>query len=268
MTHVVVRKTRKQGIPVAEEATIQEHRDLQLLRSYRTRGDRKAYDEFVRRFTPFVRSTARKYTGRGEEMEDLVQVGMLGLVKAIEGFDFSRRGRFISYAGPTISGEIKRHFRDHLWAVHVPRSMQELQARMTAEEERIERQGGTPTTATLAERLGVDEPEIRRARVAARAFRAKSLDRRIGDDSVDLPEAAAVDGEYARVEDATMLDEAMTVLSERERAIVRMRYAEGLLQREIAAKLSVSQMQVSRVLARATRKMREYLVPAPSALLS
>jgi RNA polymerase sigma-B factor len=250
---------------VGEQAT-HEQRDLQLLRSYRTRGDRRAYDEFVRRFTPFVRATARKYSGRGEELDDLVQVGMLGLVKAIEGFDFGRRGRFISYAGPTISGEIKRHFRDHLWAVHVPRSMQELQARLTVEEGRIERQGGTATTTLLAERLGVDEVEIQRARVAGRAFRAKSLDVRYGDDRVDHPEAAALDGEYARVEDAVMLEDAIGTLSERERAVVRMRYAEGLLQREIAARLSISQMQVSRVLAHATRKMRDALVPDDTAL--
>ncbi|MBF6619191.1 MAG: sigma-70 family RNA polymerase sigma factor [Patulibacter sp.] len=253
---------------MAEEATTHEHHDLQLLKSYRTRGDRRAYDEFVRRFTPFVRATARKYTGKGEELDDLVQVGMLGLVKAIEGFDFGRGGRFISYAGPTISGEIKRHFRDHLWAVHVPRSMQELQAKLTAEEERIERQGGTVTTALLAERLGVDEPDVRRAQVASRAFRAKSLDARIGEDGVDRPEAASLDGEYARVEDAAMLDEAMSTLSERERTVVRMRYAEGLLQREIAAKLSVSQMQISRLLARATRKMRQTLAPGASPLPS
>lgn len=250
---------------MAEEAPTHERRDLQLLRSYRTRGDRAAYDEFVRRFTPFVRSTARKYAGRGEEIEDLVQVGMLGLVKAIEGFDFDRGGRFISYAGPTISGEIKRHFRDHLWAVHVPRSMQELQARLTTEEARIERQGGTPTTAMLAERLGVDEAEIRKARVAARAFRAKSLDHRFGEDASDSPEAAFVDGEYARVENAVLLDDAMRTLTERERDIVRMRYSEGMLQREIASQISVSQMQVSRILSRATRKMRQCLVPQGAA---
>lgn len=247
---------------MTEAAPIHEHRDLQLLKSYRTRGDRAAYDEFVRRFTPFVRATARKYAGRGEEIEDLMQVGMLGLVKAIEGFDFSRGGRFISYAGPTISGEIKRHFRDHLWAVHVPRSMQELQSRLTAEEDRIERRGETATTAMLAERLGVTEPEILRARVAARAFRAKSLDHRFGEDTSDNPEAAFVDGEYARVENTVLLVDAMAVLTEREREIVRMRYADGLLQREIASAFSVSQMQVSRILARATRKMREYMVPA------
>ncbi len=249
---------------MAEHSPTHEHRDLQLLRSYRTRGDRAAYDEFVRRFTPFVRATARKYAGRGEEIEDLVQVGMLGLVKAIEGFDFTRGGRFVSYAGPTISGEIKRHFRDHLWAVHVPRSMQELQARMTAEEDRLERRGVVPTTALLAERLSVDEAEIRRARIAARAFRAKSIDHRYGEETSDHPSVAFDDGEYARVEDAAMLADAMALLTERERTIVQMRYADGLLQREIASSVSVSQMQVSRILARATTKMRDYLLPTAS----
>lgn len=247
---------------MVNDARATEHRDRQLLRSYRVRGDRDAYDELVRRFTPFVRAAARKYAGRGEEIEDLVQVGMLGLVKAIEGFDLTRGGRFVSYAGPTVSGEIKRHFRDHLWAVHVPRSMQELQAKLTAEEARIERRGEIPTTALLAERLGVSEPEVLTARVASRAFRAKSIDRRIGDDASDRPEAASIDGEYARVDDAMLLDDAMTVLTDRERAIVRMRYAEDRRQREIAAAMSVSQMQVSRILARATTKMRDRLAPA------
>lgn len=253
---------------MAEAESPNEHRDLQLLKSYRRSGDRAAYDAFVRRLTPFVRATAWRYHGLGEDIEDLVQVGMLGLVKAIEGFDFERRGRFVSYAGPTISGEIKRHFRDHLWAVHVPRSMQELQTAVTAEERRIEREGETASAARIAERLGVDEAQIRRARIAGQAYRAASLDWRFGESVTDHPGAAHVDREYARVENALFLDNAMRILTDREREILRLRYAEGLLQREIASALSVSQMQVSRILSRATGKLREHLAPGPQPLPS
>lgn len=242
-----------------EEATTREQRDLRLLRRYRTLGDRAAHEELVQRFTPLVRATARKYAGRGEELEDLVQVGLLALVKAIDGFDLSRGHRFVSYAAPTISGEIKRHFRDHLWAVHVPRSTKELQARISGEEARIERRGDVATDAELARRLDATEAEVRDARVASRCFRVHSLSHPAGTDVEYADRVGRTEAGYGRVEDAAMLDDAMQALDERERAVVRMRYRDELLQREIAPHFDVSQMQVSRILTRATDRMRERL---------
>ncbi len=250
-------------MPADSPTAAPEHRELALLHSYRSRGDQAARDELIRRFTPLVRATAYRYRGRGEDIEDLVQVGMVGLVKAIERFEPGRAGRFVSYAGPTISGEIKRHFRDHLWAVHVPRGMQELQARVTAEESRIERAGLTATNALIAERLDVAVEEIDRARIASRAFRADSLD--VPADGAgggwdgSFHDPSCTDLEYDRVDDAALIGDAMAVLDERERAIVSLRYEQGLLQREIAAELAISQMQVSRLLRRALERMRARL---------
>ena len=242
-----------------EEANTREQRDLRLLKRYRTLGDRHAHEQLVQRFTPLVRATARKYAGRGEELEDLVQVGMLALVKAIDGFDLSRGHRFVSYAAPTISGEIKRHFRDHLWAVHVPRSTKELQARIGAEEARIEREGLVVTDAELARRLRATEAEVRDARVASRCFRVHSLNHPAGTDVEYADRIGRTEKGYGHVEDASMLADAMEALDDREREIVRMRFQDELLQREIAPHFSVSQMQVSRILTRATDRMRDHL---------
>jgi len=246
-----------------EEATQRELRDRQLLSRYRTRGDRASYDELVGRFTPMVRSFARKYVGRGEELEDLVQVGMLGLVKAIEGFDLSRPHRFVSYAAPTITGEMKRHFRDHCWSVAVPRSMKELQTRLIAEESKIEHEGGTPTIADLARRLEVTEAQVLDARRAAGCFRVNSLSFPTGEDRDVLDTLGRPDAGYQRVEDVDLLQDAMTVLSDRDRNVVQMRYRDELLQREIGDRVDVSQMQVSRILDQSAARMREYLEPSP-----
>lgn len=251
-----------------EEATQRELRDRQLLTRYRTRGDRAAYDELVRRFTPMVRSFARKYVGRGEELEDLVQVGMLGLVKAIEGFDLARPHRFVSYAAPTITGEMKRHFRDHCWSVNVPRSMKELQTRVIAEEAVIEREGGDATTAELARRLETTEDQISDAKRAAGCFRINSLSFPSGEDRDVLDTLGRTDAGYQHVENVDLLEDAMAVLSDRDREVVRMRFRDELLQREIGERVSVSQMQVSRILDQAAGQMREHLdhaaVPAGS----
>ena len=242
-----------------EEATQRELRDRQLLKRYRNHGDHEAHDELVARFTPMVRSFARRYAGRGEELEDLVQVGMLGLVKAIEGFDLSRPHRFVSYAAPTITGEMKRHFRDHCWSVAVPRSMKELQTRLIAEEAAIEREGVEPTTAEVARRLETTEAQVHDARRAARCFRINSLSFPTGEDREMLDTLGESEGGYKHVEDVDLLEDALEVLSERDRDVVRMRFRDGLLQREIGERVSVSQMQVSRILDQAADKMRAHL---------
>ncbi|WP_026912403.1 sigma-70 family RNA polymerase sigma factor [Patulibacter minatonensis] len=246
---------------MVEDATLRDLRDKQLLGRYRDRGDRAAYDELVHRFTPMVRSFARKYAGRGEELEDLVQVGMLGLVKAIEGFDLSRPHRFVAYAAPTITGEMKRHFRDHCWSVAVPRSMKELQTRVTAEEAVIERGGDVATTAELARRLETTEEQVVDARRAARCFRIDSLSFPSGEDRELLDTFGRPEKGYGHVEDVDLLDDALAVLSERDRKVVDMRYRDEMLQREIGAEVNVSQMQISRILENAAAQMRAHLEP-------
>ncbi|MEV4418654.1 sigma-70 family RNA polymerase sigma factor [Patulibacter sp. NPDC049589] len=244
-----------------EEATQRELRDKQLLKRYRRHGDAEAYDELVTRFTPMVRAFARKYAGRGEELEDLVQVGMLGLVKAIEGFDLSRPHRFVSYAAPTITGEMKRHFRDHCWSVAVPRSMKELQTRVTAEEARAEHGGGPLTDAELACRLETTEDRIADARRAAGCFRINSLSHPTGEDRDVLDTLGRSDAGYQHVENVDLLEDAMATLSDRDRSVVRMRFDDEMLQREIGDRINVSQMQVSRILDQAAGRMREHLEP-------
>lgn len=242
-----------------EEASQRDLRDKQLLTRYRTRGDRAAYDELVKRFTPLVRSFARKYAGRGEELEDLAQVGMLGLVKAIEGFDLTRTCRFVSYAAPTVTGEMKRHFRDHCWSVAVPRSMKELQTRVIAAQTVIEREGGEATTAELARRLESTEEQVADALRAAQCFRINSLSFPTGEDRDVLDTLGRSDAGYQHVEDVDLLQDAMVALNDRDRDVVRMRFDEELLQREIGERVSVSQMQVSRILDQAATKMRAHL---------
>jgi RNA polymerase sigma-B factor len=244
-----------------DEATSRDQRDKKLLNRYRKRGDRDAYDELVARFTGMVRSFARKYADRGEELEDLVQVGMLGLVKAIDGFDPSRPHRFVSYAAPTISGEIKRHFRDRCWSVNEPRSVKELQARVSAEERRLTQTGQTATTAELAGRLQTTEDQIQEARRAVGAFTAGSLSAPTGEGREKLDTMGRADHGYDRVEDVDLVADAMTALDDRDRAVVRMRFRDELLQREIGERIDISQMQVSRILDQATRRMRRHLEP-------
>jgi RNA polymerase sigma-B factor len=242
-----------------EEAPLRERRDRPLLGRYRTHGDRAAYTELVHRFTPMVRSFARKYVGRGEELEDLVQVGMLGLVKAIEGFDLSREHRFVSYAAPTITGEMKRHFRDHCWSVAVPRAMKELQTRVTAERSRIEGAGGVATTAEIARRLETTEDLVLDAQRAAGCFRVGSLSFPSGEDREVLDTLGRTDAGYQHVEDVDLLDDAVQVLSDRDRDVVRMRYHDEMIQRDIGDRVGVSQMQISRILEQAASQMRAHL---------
>jgi len=191
---------------------------------------------------------------------------MLGLTKAIERFDPGTGHRFVSFAVPNITGEIRRHFRDCTWAVHVPRSVQELDARIQAALSDAAAGGRPePTDAELADEL--DEPleRIRDARVAGRNYRSVSYDAPSGEGRERLELLGAGDAGYRDVENRAVLDEAMSVLGERDRKIVDWRYREGLLQREIAAKVGVSQMQVSRLLTQSIERMGDHVEGAPRA---
>ncbi|CAB4893194.1 unannotated protein [freshwater metagenome] len=234
--------------------------DLDLLRRYRDRDDRFALEELADRSMPLVKSIARKYRNCGEDMEDLIQAGTVGLVKAIERFDLESGGRFISYAVPNIQGEIRRHFRDHTWAVHVPRSMQELDAKIQTTSRRVAAKTGQhPTDEDLATELQAPVSDIREARSAGRSYRALSLDAPAGEDRDIAGTFGRSDPGYAGVENTATVDVAMQALCDRDRKVVRLRYEDGLLQREIAEEIGVSQMQVSRILSAAVDQMHEHL---------
>lgn len=243
-----------------EEATRREQIDQSLLRRIHEDGDLIARDEMARRCLPLVRSIARKYAGRGEPMDDLVQAGTVGLVKAIDRFDLGAGHRFVSFAVPNITGEIRRHFRDHTWAVHVPRSLQELDAKVQDARGTITAQTGREATDDdVASALGLTLAEVRQATDVGRAYRARSLDAPSGEDRVAGDVHGVPERGYAQVEASVVVEGAMDVLKPRDRDVLRMRYDDGLLQREIAERIGVSQMQVSRIISGAIERMGDHV---------
>jgi RNA polymerase sigma-B factor len=234
-----------------------ERRDAVLLRRYHRSGDLTARDELVEHGLPLVRSLARRYAGKGEALDDLVQVGCLGLLKAIDRFDDDAGHRFVSYAVPTITGEIKRHFRDHSWTVHVPRSVQELDARVEEASARMSAETGRkPTVEQLSAELGEPPERIREAMRGGRAHTTLSLDRPTGDGQAPADAVGEIESGYRTAEDRLVVRAACRGLDARDRKIVGMRFVGDRLQREIAEEIGVSQMQVSRLLRRAVCRMR------------
>jgi RNA polymerase sigma-B factor len=235
--------------------------DVALIRLYRATRDPRRLERLVERFTPLVRSIVRPYVGRGEAADDLFQVGMLGLLKAIERFEPSG-GSFGAYARPTISGEIKRHFRDHTWAVKVPRSMQELGAKVNHARKAMP----SATVDEIASHVGASVESVMEAEVAHDAYRVRSLDYRAPDE--DASPMDRVSTHEMGYEDVVLRDEvadALSVLGPRDREVVELRYFDEQLQREIGVGVGVSQMQVSRLLNRAIDAMRDHLAPPPAA---
>lgn len=210
---------------------------------------------------PVVRQLARRYQRGSEQLDDLVQVGSLGLVKAIERFDIDRGSPFMRYAVPTVLGEIKRHFRDTGWAAHVPRGMQERVMEVKrAIEDLSSTLGRSPSPAEIAERIDMDREDVLDAMEAATAYAAVSLDApRPGDDGERESYAESIgddDEQYEFVEDLATVMPALDVLPQRERLIVQLRFVDDLTQSEIAERIGVSQMHVSRLLRRALARVR------------
>ena len=229
-------------------------------------GDEQARDRLVERYMPLVRSLAARYSGRGEPQEDLIQVASIGLLLSIERFDTSREVQFTTYAVPTIVGEIQRHFRDRAWALHVPRRMKELSVRLTrAVESKTAELGRAPTIAELAEVTGATEDEVVEALQSSDAYSTRSLSQPLGRDADDetMQDVLGVeDTGFAEVEDSVLVEAGLQALDERERRIVELRFFEGLTQSEIAARIGISQMHVSRLLRRALHVMRGRLEEA------
>ncbi|MFI9244944.1 RNA polymerase sigma factor SigF [Streptomyces sp. NPDC053086] len=210
-----------------------------------------------------VRYAAGRFRSRGaEEMEDIVQVGMIGLIKAIDRFELTREVEFTSFAIPYIVGEIKRFFRDTTWAVHVPRRLQEARVQLArATEELRSRLDRTPTVKELSELMSLPEEEVREARLAANGYNSSSLDAAIGG-SEDGESAlqdfiGAEDQALELVEDFHALAPLIAELDERDRQIIHMRFVEELTQAQIGERLGVSQMHVSRLLSRTLARLRE-----------
>lgn len=205
-------------------------------------------------------AVAHRYAGRGMDIEDLTQVARMGLVKAVLRYRAGAGFSFTGYAIPTISGELKRHFRDHGWAVRPPRRLQELRIELGAVEARLQQHlRREPTVAELARQLGVSEDEVRQCRLSQTAYTAFSLDVPFDGDSgpVDTPPAPGDD--YAVVDQRDALRRALAILDDRDRRLLQLRFVEDLTQSQIGEIIGVSQMQVSRLLSDTLRRLRAAL---------
>jgi RNA polymerase sigma-B factor len=247
--------------PMSNARTLDGEGLRRLFARWQRHGDRSAREALVRRYMPLARGLARRYGTSSEPFEDLLQVASLGLLKAVDRYDVQRGFSFSSYAVPTIVGEMRRYFRDSGWAVHVPRGAQERALKVRDAQERLTReQGRAPTVNQLAQRLELDIEEIVDAIAALQAYEAFSLDARQGDGRGDLTsyeESIGADDErYELVELDVTLASVLNHLSANERKILRMRFVEDLTQTEIAARMGISQMQVSRQLRRSLDRLR------------
>jgi RNA polymerase sigma-B factor len=223
-------------------------------------GDRRLRDELVEAHIGLAEYLARRFSNRGEPLDDLVQVALIGLVKAVNRFDPNRGVEFSTYATHTIAGELKRHFRDKGWAVRAPRRMQELYLRLTQVVSSLGQQlGRSPTIAELATQTQVSEEEVLEALEAGQAYRFASLDVPKGgsEDGDTIGEGLGEDDpDLANAESRVVLSPLMAKLAPRQRQIIRLRFFEGLTQSEIASRLGISQMHVSRLLARSVAELR------------
>ncbi|WP_329293032.1 RNA polymerase sigma factor SigF [Streptomyces sp. NBC_01455] len=210
-----------------------------------------------------VQYAAGRFRSRGQdEMEDIVQVGTIGLIKAIDRFELSREVEFTSFAVPYIVGEIKRFFRDTSWAVHVPRRLQEARIQLAkATEELRSRLGRMPTVRELSQLMCLSEEEVNEARLASNGYNSSSLDATISsseDGEAALADFIGIDDRALElVEDFNALAPMIAELDDRERRIIHMRFVEELTQAQIGERLGVSQMHVSRLLNRTLAKLRE-----------
>ena len=230
-------------------------------RSLRAEPNQALRSELITEFTGLAAYFARRYDRRGVPREDLHQVAMLGLLNAVDRFDPEMETRFVSFAGRTIDGEIKRFFRDRTWSVRMPRRLQELHLRVRrASEELSHTLGRPPTVSELAEHIGVDIDEVLSALDAGNAYRADSLDRPAPGEEDRRNDLAALDGDagFVAIEQRSLVQDLLASLPERERRILELRFFQEMSQTEIATEMGISQMHVSRLLRRTVEQLRDH----------
>ncbi|WP_306362064.1 SigB/SigF/SigG family RNA polymerase sigma factor [Nocardia sp. CC227C] len=223
------------------------------------RGDLRA--ELINRCIPLADHIARKFSGRGEPFDDLTQVARVGLVHAVDRFDITRGSNFLSFAVPTIMGEVRRYFRDNTWAMRVPRRIKETHLRIGSAIDALSQQlGRSPTAKEIAAELGIDADEVTQAVIAGNAYQPSSIDAvSVGRDT----EASLLDtlgeeeSQFDRVEEYVAIRPLLAGLPERERRILTMRFFESMTQTQIAQQMGISQMHVSRILAKTLARLRE-----------
>jgi RNA polymerase sigma-B factor len=247
----------------AESRLQRTREDRRLLLRYHEHGDTAAREELVERFLPLARQLARRYQRTNEPLDDLMQVASVGLVKAIDRFDPARGTAFSTYAVPTILGELKRYFRDSGWAVHVPRGMQERVMKLDTTAQELHRKlGRSPSPKELAQELELSEEEVLEAMEAASAYDAVSLEQQRSDtdngsSSDTFQDKLGTEEErYELVEYGATIAPTLKALSARERLILHLRFVEDMTQSEIAERIGVSQMHVSRLIRRSLARLR------------
>ncbi|HEX3173361.1 MAG TPA: SigB/SigF/SigG family RNA polymerase sigma factor [Solirubrobacterales bacterium] len=239
-------------------------RDAELWRRFARDRDPATREELVRRFMPFAKRLALRYRGASESFDDLLQVANLGLLNAVDRFDPERGIPFTAFASPTILGELKRHFRDRVWTVRVPRGLHDRMAEVDkAIAELTKELQRSPSVGEIAERLELEQTDVLEVMEANHNRRPLSLDRPAGaEDGDESPPTEWIGDEdegFELVEGRIALDAALPFLDERERLVLRLRFAEDLTQSQIAERIGHSQMHVSRILRRALDRIREQI---------
>lgn len=225
---------------------------------YANSRDEHLRDQLVEEHLGLAHQLARRFTNRGEPYEDLVQVASIGLVKSVDRFDTERGVEFSTFATRTIIGELKRHFRDKGWAIRAPRRIQELYLALGPSVETLTQQLGRPPTVTeIAGLLDVSEESVLEAMEAGQHYRTASIDAPDRNDGALSDRLGQVDPGYSGADDRLLLALSLADLSERERMIINLRFVEGLTQSEIAARVGLSQMHVSRLLAASLKQLKE-----------
>ena len=252
--------------PRSGKAAWDKERTRELFRLYKEKGDAEAREQLIVSHLNLVRFLASKFKNRGESLDDLIQVGTIGLIKAIDRFDPERGLEFTTYATPTIMGEIKRHFRDKGWSVRVPRRLQELSSKVTQATDDLTTQlQRSPSVEEIAERLGVSVDEVLEAMESSSAYSSVPLEGGGSGDDEESPSVidhyATEDADLAASDDRMILEDAIADFSPREQDVIRMRFVDGLTQVEIAERLGVSQVQVSRLLRRTLRRVQDRIDP-------
>jgi len=255
----------RQAVPAARYGERPESlSERELLRRLKEQGDLAAREELITRYLPLVKSLARRFASRGQPVEDLIQVGSIGLIKAIDRFDLGRGVELSTYATPTIMGEIKRYFRDKGWAVKVPRALQDLNVRLNRVIEQLTVElRRSPTIAELATATGVSEEEVVEALESGRAYSSGSIfsgGTGEDDESLELLDYLGSEEEaYEVFEQRRVLAPAMARLDPRERLILHLRFFEGMTQTQVAARVGISQMHVSRLIRKSIDNLRRYM---------
>ena len=254
-------QTKKSG-----KAAWDKEKTHELFRRYKEDGDLDAREKLVMSHMNLVRFLANKFKNRGEPLDDLIQVGYLGLLKAIDRFDPSRGLEFTTFATPTILGEIKRHFRDKGWSVRVPRRLQELSAKVNQATDVLTKElQRSPKVEEIAEYLDASVDDVLEAMESSSAYSSVPLESPGNFDTDDAPSIidryATEDNVLNFTDDRLLIEEALKGFSPREREVIELRFVRGMTQVEIAKRLGISQVQVSRLLRRTLKKIQDKIDP-------